>query len=535
MGDPAVTSLKERLEKLGAAAALLQWPLPRERDEGVCHEAVRMIDALLVRIARGRGALDVAIGEGLDALSVGDRVLRLGYAGIGDYAREQLGIAASSGQKMARFARELRERPLLRAAVRAGEVSMRRAEAVLPVARGDAEAAWVARARGETVRALKAAVRGCGQSQSFEDEDRWTHVRVQVPPEVRPVVDEAMGLAGKLLGAAVPRWQRLEALCEEYLGSAGLTEPTDTAERALSSRDLLEPAKEWLEKESAQWAFLDDPRPVEAPSIDPAATLDPRLLDSELRRLAALRDRWDEVFGHLAMLFRAVDGWRRANFASFEHYCTERLGMAERAVAQRIALERRLHELPVLRDAMRERRISYEKARLVARYADESCAGEWIEGATRMTCVGLRRELQAAEEAQMCARGEFDVHVPRRLVGLVALAFHAARKAVGRHVSSGECLGVIARHFVEVWKPALAERSSVQKEVLARDSGLCRVPGCSRAAAHVHHIVFRSAGGQDRPANLVSLCAAHHLHGVHMGYVRVSGNAPDALQWELGT
>jgi hypothetical protein len=57
--------------------------------------------------------------------------------------------------------------------------------------------------------------------------------------------------------------------------------------------------------------------------------------------------------------------------------------------------------------------------------------------------------------------------------------------------------------------------------------------GCSRAAAHVHHIVFRSAGGQDRPANLVSLCAAHHLHGVRMGYVRVFGNAPDALQWEL--
>jgi HNH endonuclease len=151
-----------------------------------------------------------------------------------------------------------------------------------------------------------------------------------------------------------------------------------------------------------------------------------------------------------------------------------------------------------------------------------------------MTCVGLRRELEDAEEAQMCARGEFDVHVPRRLVGLVAAAFHAARKVVGRHVSSGECLGIIARQFLEVWTPALAERSSVQKEVLARDRGLCRVPGCSRAAAHVHHIVYRSAGGEDDPGNLVSLCAAHHLHGVHMGYVRVRGSAPDGLQWELG-
>ena len=50
-------------------------------------------------------------------------------------------------------------------------------------------------------------------------------------------------------------------------------------------------------------------------------------------------------------------------FVSVEHSCTERLGMAERAVAQRIALERRLYELPVPRDAMRERHVSYEKAR----------------------------------------------------------------------------------------------------------------------------------------------------------------------------
>jgi len=26
----------------------------------------------------------------------------------------------------------------------------------------------------------------------------------------------------------------------------------------------------------------------------------------------------------------------------------------------------------------------------------------------------------------------------------------------------------------------------------------------------------------------------HHLHGVHRGWVKVSGKAPDALVWELG-
>src|SRR5712691_12043305 len=47
------------------AAFMLQWPLPRERDEAVCHGTVRAVESLLVRVGRCRGALDVAIGEGL--------------------------------------------------------------------------------------------------------------------------------------------------------------------------------------------------------------------------------------------------------------------------------------------------------------------------------------------------------------------------------------------------------------------------------------------------------------------------------------
>jgi len=183
---------------------------------------------------------------------------------------------------------------------------------------------------------------------------------------------------------------------------------------------------------------------------------------------------------------------------------------------------------------MRERRLSYEKARLIARYAEEGSVEDWIERAQRLTYVELRRQIQGREEAQMCARGEFDAWVPRRVAGLLALACSAARKAAGRWMSDGECLGRIAAHFVEVWKPLLDERSTVQKRVLERDRGLCQVPGCSRPAVHAHHIQFRSAGGGDEPENLVSLCAVHHLRGVHMGYLRVRGRAPDRLRWELG-
>jgi hypothetical protein len=120
------------------------------------------------------------------------------------------------------------------------------------------------------------------------------------------------------------------------------------------------------------------------------------------------------------------------------------------------------------------------------------------------------------------------------VAALLSAAFRAVREVEGGWVDPGECLFRVAAHFLETWREALAERNTVQKRVLARDRLRCQVPGCSRAAAHAHHIRFKSAGGDDEESNLVSLCAAHHLHGVHAGLVRVSGRAPDALRWELG-
>src|SRR3954470_7733563 len=338
------------LAALSNAAALLDWPLPRERDEATCHEAARAVDALLVRVARGRGALDLAVGEALEVMATGGRVLELGCSGLGDYARERLGIAASTAQKMVRFARRLRERPLLRAAVRQGEVTMRAAEAILPRALREDEAAWVDRARHQTVRALQGAVRGDGLAGPDDDDETWHRTRARMSPEQRAAFDKAMGFAREGLCATAPRWELARGICEEYLGVHPPPEgvPEDTFATPSEELDAI---KEWLETESENWAFLDRPEPVEVPDLDPDAQRDPRVLDAEVRRLAELRSRWDEVFGHLAMLLRATDGWRRLGFASFAHYCDERIGMGARSVEQRAALERRLYEIPRLREA----------------------------------------------------------------------------------------------------------------------------------------------------------------------------------------
>jgi len=514
---------------------MLEWPLPRERDEAVCAEAARIVDRLLAPFARGRGAVEVGIGDGLDRLSKGDRVLRLGYSGIGDYARERLGIAASTARKMARLARELRGRPLVRLAVQNGEMSVRQAEAILPVAHGDAEASWVARGRMDTVRGLKVAVKAPDAAEPEEDEE-WGRLSMPLSPESRAVVEEGLAVAGKALGANVPKGLRYGALCEEFLSAHMAPDDGGGVEAAVSAsaKDLLASIKERLEQESAQWAFLAQVEPVPAPRPRPDAEDDPWLLDEELRRFMGMRNQWDGAFGHLALVFRSLEGWRYLGFASFEHYCCERLGMGERTVQQRIALERKLHDFPSLRQAMRDGRVSYEQARLIARYATDATVDSLIDLAGQMTCIELRRELEVKEEAQMCAKRVVDIVAPRRVLVLLTLAFRAARKAAGRWLPPGECLRMIAAHFMEVWKPILADRNTPQKRVLARDRGYCQVPGCSRAASHVHHIDYRSRGGADDPSNLISLCAAHHLHGVHLGYIRVSGKAPHGLRWQLG-
>ena len=134
----------------------------------------------------------------------------------------------------------------------------------------------------------------------------------------------------------------------------------------------------------------------------------------------------------------------------------------------------------------------------------------------------------------MCARGTFSAWMTVSVAEVVKAAFRAARAAAKRWLSAGECLVAMADHFIETWREHLKQANTLQRRVRARDKHRCQVPGCSRTSVHAHHIIPRSQGGTDDPENLVSLCAAHHLYGIHGGRMRVTGTAPDNLAWEFG-
>ncbi len=112
-------------------------------------------------------------------------------------------------------------------------------------------------------------------------------------------------------------------------------------------------------------------------------------------------------------------------------------------------------------------------------------------------------------------------------------------REAGRAVTPGEALGWMSAHVLRAWgvldaKGGLAKLRR-EHRIFARDGWRCAVPGCSKMRSlHAHHVIYRTQGGLDDAENLVTLCAYHHLRGVHAGTLRIRGRAPHALRFELG-
>ncbi len=100
------------IEECGQPTAT-RWPVPapgprlEPLDPAELHAEIRagtvaadLYEALLAQVARAHGALDLAIGEGLAAMCLGDRLIRLGFSCLGDYARELLGIRERTAEGM---------------------------------------------------------------------------------------------------------------------------------------------------------------------------------------------------------------------------------------------------------------------------------------------------------------------------------------------------------------------------------------------------------------------------------------------------
>ncbi len=57
--------------------------------------------------------------------------------------------------------------------------------------------------------------------------------------------------------------------------------------------------------------------------------------------------------------------------------------------------------------------------------------------------------------------------------------------------------------------------------------------GARRVRRGAHEWAPVEGGGNGRE-NRITVCAWHHLRGIHAGLVRASGTAPAEVRWELG-
>ena len=491
-------------------------------------------ERILASACRARGALEVAIAEGLAALREGDRLASLAYH-LDDYATEVLDLGRRAAENLARLGQGLRSRPLLREALRAGKVRLRAAQTVLPVASGERESEWVERAARLTVRELEEAVRRAGGGDPGGADEEWSRFGAHLRPDERILLDEGLALAGEILPGS-SRMERLEALSQEFLAECNADPDADEGRKLGPAFRPAGPGegarRAALEAETERWSALEAVGEWPTPDVrfDESATAEE--IDSRLRELAALRAGWDDLIGFCAYVVQESGIYRLLGFTSFRHYAEERLGLPARTVEQRAALEKRLSASPALREARRQK-VSFEKLRLLARLPEREIAA-WTPRARALTCIALARKLEGERERQMRAARKLAVRMPRRIAVLLAAAIQTVRDRADRVLSTGKCLAIIAWHFIETWGRAPRRSRSRSRKVRDRDGGHCQVPGCSHRATHSHHVEFRSRGGGDESENRVALCAFHHLRCIHAGYLRVVGRAPDALTWFLG-
>jgi hypothetical protein len=137
----------------------------------------------------------------------------------------------------------------------------------------------------------------------------------------------------------------------------------------------------------------------------------------------------------------------------------------------------------------------------------------------------------AAAEVQMCARGLDAEIVFYGPASVVTLLWGVVRAFTPPHEPPWRGLERLLLHVKAQWEGQPRHRDPI----FERDGWRCAVPACTaRSSLHDHHVVYRSRGGHNHQDNRVAICATHHLRGIHRFKVRVSGQAPDDLTWEMG-
>jgi hypothetical protein len=503
---------------------------------------------------------------------------RLGFARLADYARERAGLSARQLQDLAHTSARLSVLPRVETTLAAGYLGWSQARLIARVATPEDETRWIAFARSHPVRELECAVRAVdrgslegGALETDEDGCDATHkvgVVVRCAPRVRAKFHAARALARRVAGEALPNWASMEAVAAEALSALAVgtalegddqdcalaAEGAAWAERAaMNARSPMERTVEPVEPHGEQPALpavnvsaADDDERV-APLLEGLDLADAFELDARLRRAVAEEQRLDAELAPLVAVFPP-----------------ERLGISPRKARALQRVERAAAGCPQLRAAFRSGRLSWVQVQAILPVlflqGSAHLRARWIDHAAQVSVRRLYDDVDRALSGieldldslwQTCARtraaeatpsesetARFFFAAPPDVARLFRAVVCSVRRQVermsGRLPSEGAAIEWMFDHAFEAWG-AKDRRIAREHRVFERDGWRCTVPGCSSYRnLHDHHIVFRAAGGSNDLCNRTTLCAWHHLRGVHAARVGCRGTAPSALVFELG-
>jgi hypothetical protein len=526
--------------------------------------AAALLDGYLRRLAGQEARCRLVLGRLCQVFLRRRAHHDLGFARLGDFGRERLGFSAREVHCLAHVATRLQELPAVARAFSRGDLCWTRVRQLVTVATPDTEEGWLELLRGRTARILDVAARRAERARGHADDtidgEPKVTIRLPCPRRVRTLWREAVELARRVWGAQVQMWQVAEAVAAEGLSARGL-DPEDLESEpspAVESGDA--PVGREPAPIDARAEVEPIPEAIEQLAVG-CASLDAFALDHRLRQAVRALQRIDWQTGALLHLLSERRLHRLLGFASLADYVRGRLTISPRKARALITLERRSAEVPTLAERYHRGELSWLRVLALLPVARGAVAAAWVERAGAVTLKRLVDEVDWALSLRDTGLPGIQVAPPplgaplvtpqwqigaRQLDGSEVLdafiAFPAPaslatllREATDAFAERGappwQGLERLLAHARETWSALPGHRDPV----FARDGWRCAVPACSaRQNLHDHHILFRSRGGDNRRDNRVTVCAAHHLHGIHRGRIRARGEAPEAIVWELG-
>jgi hypothetical protein len=200
-------------------------PQPAWNAEAARDDPSEGVEDRLARLASALGPLRRVLA-GIAERLIGARAAeRLGYARLGDYARERLGLSARQLQDLARVHRALCGLPAVERALVANELPWSKVRLLARVARAEDEAAWIARARAMPTHRLEQTVRASPPRLDPADLDEGvpeTRVAVRCTPAVCEKWALAREIAERAAGERLRPGEVLELVAAEVYSAISI-------------------------------------------------------------------------------------------------------------------------------------------------------------------------------------------------------------------------------------------------------------------------------------------------------------------------